>query len=226
MRAPTLLVAAVAALFLSAPAPAAGATVDPYVDAVAAANEVPVTDPANLVGPPDDRFATVSGRFGKFLVLDLGAGEEGVGDLEVRFHQPVGTLMQSMDVHFLAGNGQNLGQGQLTMIGSGTRVTTVANPSTRSYRYLKILTGIQTARFDSMRSEGSAIPAPSWPLCWPAPTPGTGWDLVEAGFDSCAQCETVGAAGVSNGDWATYRCGTFPVGLDVVYNLYVPTPAG
>ena len=153
MRAPTLLVAAVAALFLSAPAAAAG---DPYVDAVAATNEVPVTDPANLVGPPDDRFATVSGRFGKFLVLDLGAGVEGVGDLEVRFQQPVGTLAQSMDVHFLDGNGQDLGQGQLTMIGSGTRVTTVTNPSTRPYRYLRILTGVQTARFDSMRAAAVA----------------------------------------------------------------------
>lgn len=168
MRALTL-VAAVAALLLSAPT--AGATTpaaahdgdpywpsapDPYVDAVAPANEVPVTDPANLVGPPDGRFATVSGRFAKFLVLDLGSGEEGVGDLEVRFHQPPGTLVQTMDVHFLDGNGQHLGQGQLTMIGAGTRVTTVTTPSVRPYRYLKILTGLQTARFDSMRAEALA----------------------------------------------------------------------
>jgi hypothetical protein len=156
MRALTLLVAA--AVLVPVPAVAAAAP-DPYVDAVAPANEVPVTDPANLTGPPDDRFATVSGRFSKFLVLDLGAGEEGVGDLEVRFRQPVGTLAQSMDVHFLDGNGQDLGQGQLTMIGSGTRVTTVACPSTRPYRYLKILTGVQTAQFDSMRAEAVAVTA-------------------------------------------------------------------
>jgi hypothetical protein len=164
MRALTLLVAAAAALFLPVPATAtttAATAPDPYVDAVAPANEVPVTDPANLTGPPDDRFATVSGRFSRFLVLDLGAGEEGVGDLEVRFHQPFGTLAQTMDVHFLDGNGQDLGQGQLTMIGSGTRVTTVTNPSTRPYRYLKILTGLQTARFDSLRAEATAAQAPS-----------------------------------------------------------------
>jgi hypothetical protein len=129
---------------------------DPYIDALAPANEVPVTDPANLTGPPDDRFATVSGRFARFLVLDLGAGEEGIGDLEVRFHQSPGTLPQTMDVHFLDGNGQDLGQGQLAMIGTGTRTTTVTNPSVRPYRYLKILTGLQTARFDSMRAEAVA----------------------------------------------------------------------
>jgi hypothetical protein len=162
MRAPTLLVAVATAL-LVLPVSAAGEAVpstttapDPYVDAVAPANEVPVTDPANLAGPPDDRFATVSGRFARFLVLDLGAGEEGVGDLEVRFHQPLGTLAQTMDVHFVAANGQHLGQGRLTMIGSGTRVTTVTNPSTGPYRYLRILTGLQTARFDSLRAEAVA----------------------------------------------------------------------
>jgi len=219
MRALTLLVAV---LLLSAPTATAAAEPDPYVDAVAPANQVPVTDPENLVGPPDDRFATVSGRFAKFLVLDLGAGEEGVGDLEVRFHHPVGTLAQTMDVHFLDANGQRLSQGQLIMIGAGTRVTTVTNLSTRPYRYLKILTGVQTARFDSMRA-GAPAAAADWPWCWPAPTPGTGWDLVTHGYHSCARCQTAGEAGIINGDWTTYRCGTFPVGLDVVYNLYKPS---
>lgn len=74
-------------------------------------------------------------------------------------------------------------------------------------------------------AEAPATPAVGWSLCWPAPTPGTGWDLVSSGYDTCAQCEAVGAAGVSDGDWTTYRCGTFPVGLDVIYNLYVPSPA-
>ena len=153
MRALTLLVATAAAILVPAPATAQHTATDPYVDALAPANEVPVTDPANLTGPPDDRFATVSGRFSRYLVLDLGAGEDGVGDLEVRFQQPIGTLVQTMDVHFVDENGQVIGQGRLTMIGSGTRVTTVSNPSTRPYRYLKILTGLQTARFDSMRAE-------------------------------------------------------------------------
>lgn len=154
MRALTLLVAVVAVLLLPVPA---AAVADPYVDAIAPTNEIPVTDGANLIGAPDDLFATVSGRFGKFLVLDLGAGEEGLGNLEVRFHNPPGVLGQTMDVHFLTGSGQNLGQGQLVMIGmSSPGVTTVVNPSTRPYRYLKILTGLQTVRFDSMRAAAVA----------------------------------------------------------------------
>jgi hypothetical protein len=144
------LLAAAALLLPAAP--------DPYIDAIAPANEVPVTDPQNLIGPPDDRFATVSGRLTRFLVLDLGAGEDGVGDLEVRFRQSLGTISQSMDVHFLDANGRDLGQGQLIMIGAGTHVTTVTNPSTRPYRYLKILTGLQTAQFDSMRAAAVAAP--------------------------------------------------------------------
>jgi hypothetical protein len=77
----------------------------------------------------------------------------------VRFHHPPGTIVQSMDVHFLDWTGRDLGQGQLTMIGSGTRTTTVTNPSTRPYRYLKILTGVQNAQFDSMRTEAVVVGA-------------------------------------------------------------------
>src|SRR5689334_13560281 len=102
-----------AALFL--PVPARASTADPYVDAIAPDNQVEVVNGVDLTGPPDGRFATVRGRFGQRLVLDLGAGEDGVGDLEVWFSNPAGTLGQTMDVHFLNQNGQDLGQGQLVM---------------------------------------------------------------------------------------------------------------
>jgi hypothetical protein len=147
-------------LFLPATQPAARvAAPDPYVDALAPANEIQVDDAAALTGAPDGRFATVHGRFGKFLVLDLGAGEEGVGDLEVHYAlQPYDTLAMSMNVHFLDRFGNRLGQGQLGMVGFDGRpgVTTVRNPSTAPYRYLQILTGITTVRFDAMRAAGVA----------------------------------------------------------------------
>ena len=57
-------------------------------------NDIPVIDPQNFFGPPDGPYALVSGRQARVLVLDLGAGEEGLGDLEVRYHhgpQPLGT---------------------------------------------------------------------------------------------------------------------------------------
>lgn len=156
MRALTLLLTAVAALLLPVPAAAAA---DPYVDALAPGNEVQVDNPANLTGAPDGQFATVHGRFSKFLVLDLGAGEEGIGDLEVHYAlQPNDTLAIAMDVHFLDRNGRRLGQGQLGMVGfdGAPRTTTVDNPATAPYRYLKILTGVHTVRFDSMRAAALA----------------------------------------------------------------------
>lgn len=163
MRALTLLVAAVAAVLL--PVPAAGATTpattaaDPYIDALAPSNDIPVDDAANLFGAPDGQFATVNGRQFRFLVLDLGAGEEGVGDLEVHYALQPGTdLAVSMDVHFLDRDGRRLGQGQLGMFGFDglPRVTTVKAPSTKPYRYLKILTGLKIVRFDAMRAAALA----------------------------------------------------------------------
>jgi hypothetical protein len=133
---------------------------DPYVDAISPATGVEVVDGANLLGAPDGRLATVNSRFGRRLVLDLGQGEEGVGDLDVHFANPPGTLSQTMDVHFLAGDGTELGQGQLVMIGSGPRVATVDNPSTRPYRYLSILVGVQRVHLDAMRAAGvAAVPS-------------------------------------------------------------------
>ncbi|GAA1286910.1 hypothetical protein [Saccharothrix xinjiangensis] len=170
MRIPTLLATALTALLLPAAGAAAGATAataapartssataDPYVDALAPDNEVQVDDAADLVGAPDGRYATVHGRFAEFLVLDLGEGEEGVGDLQVHYAlQPGDVFGVTMDVHFLDRDGKRLGQGQLGMI-RATGTTTVKAPSSKPYRYLKILTGIRTVAFDSMRA---AEPAP------------------------------------------------------------------
>jgi hypothetical protein len=172
MRALTLLVATVAALL---PVPMAGATAlavpagidgrdvryeaDPYIDALAPSNEIQVDNAANLFGAPDGQFATVNGRQYSFLVLDLGEGEDGVGDLEVHYAlKPYSEFAASMDVHFLDRDGRRLGQGQLTMFGidGAPRVTTVRNPSTKPYRYLKILTGLRTVFFDSMRASALA----------------------------------------------------------------------
>lgn len=69
----------------------------------------------------------------------------------------------------------------------------------------------------------SAVAEADFSLCWMAPSPGTGWTAVGYDFDSCAECEAVGAAGVSGGDWTTFLCGFFPIGLDGVYRLYVPS---
>jgi hypothetical protein len=159
MRSLTLLVAVAAVLALPVPAAATATAADPYIDALAPANEIPVDDAADLFGAPDGRYATVNGRQFRALVLDLGAGEEGIGDLEVHYAlQPFDTLGLFMDVYFLDRNGRSLGQGQLGMFGfdGAPHVTTVTNPSTKPYRYLRILTGLHTVRFDSMRAAAVA----------------------------------------------------------------------
>lgn len=136
---------------LSAPTALASAA-DPYLDAIAPDNQVDVTNGAELLGAPDGRFATVRGRFGARLVLDLGANEDGLGDLTVHFSNPPGALAQMMDVHFLDQSHTELGQGQLVMIGLGSHVTTVHNPSSAPYRYLSILVGVQIVGFDAMQA--------------------------------------------------------------------------
>jgi hypothetical protein len=157
----TLLVAIAAALLLPVPATAASAdTPEPYIDALAPDNNIPVTDPQNLFGAPDDLFAAVSGRQFRWLVLDLGAGEEGVGNLEVRYRLGPWQWPDPMWVDFLDRNGRPIGQGMLGLAPGGMNptpsVTTVRNPSTRPYRYLRISTGLQNVWFDSMRAAALA----------------------------------------------------------------------
>lgn len=59
-----------------------------------------------------------------------------------------------------------------------------------------------------------------FPFCWfPG---GPGWNRVNRQHHDCAECRAAGDEGVLDGEWPEYRCGYFPVGLDVVYYLYVP----
>jgi hypothetical protein len=158
MRVLSLFVAAVAALVIVAPAAHAtpAADPDPYLDAIAPESTIPVINGADLLGAPDDRFASISGRQFSFLLLDLGAGEEGVGDLEVRYRNPPNTFFKMMDVEFVNRNGNTVGRARLFLDGSGTQVTTVVNPSTRAYRYVRLMTGVQNADVDSMKAAALA----------------------------------------------------------------------
>jgi hypothetical protein len=165
MRVLSLFVAAVAAFVLAAPvahaAPAPSSALssvedpDPYLDAIAPESTIPVINGANLLGAPDDQFATVDGRLYRFLLLDLGAGEEGVGDLEVRYRNPQVTL-GSADVSFVDRKGREIDHALLLLLGSGTQVTTVHNSSTRPYRYVRLMTGLQRIDIDSMKAAALA----------------------------------------------------------------------
>jgi hypothetical protein len=57
--------------------------------------------------------------------------------------------------------------------------------------------------------------------CWlPGPRDWTWLHLWE--FHSCESCKRAGDAGIARGDWAEYRCGWFPAGLDITYYIYIP----
>ncbi|TDQ00430.1 hypothetical protein [Labedaea rhizosphaerae] len=139
-----------------AASPALAGTADPYLDAIAPDSTVVITDAAAMLGAPDGRYATVQGQFGRQLVVDLGAGEEGVGDLEVAYVNPPGTLSQQLWVDFLDGNGRKVGEGYLLMIGTSARTAVVSNSATQSYRYLRMVTEVRTYRFDSMKTAALA----------------------------------------------------------------------
>lgn len=59
-----------------------------------------------------------------------------------------------------------------------------------------------------------------FPFCWF--TGGPGWTRIDWQLRDCPRCHEAGEEGVAAGEWPEYRCGWFPVGLDVVYHLYVP----
>lgn len=70
------------ALLLAAP-PVAGP--DPYADAVDSTSSVAIVNPGNAVGAPDGVSTVVLALLSNALVLDLGAGEEGTGDLTITY---------------------------------------------------------------------------------------------------------------------------------------------
>jgi hypothetical protein len=91
-------------------------------------------------------------------------------------------------------------------------------------RALSLLVAIVAGLLLPAPAGASTVAETEFSLCWPAPAPGTGWTPLERyDRESCAECEAVGAAGVSNGDWEAFRCGFFTLGIDGIYRLYVPS---
>ncbi|MFI6025948.1 hypothetical protein [Amycolatopsis magusensis] len=112
---------------------------DPYADAIAPSTTAVVQNGANALGAPDGRFATVSGNANSHVVFDLGAGEEGTGDLLVHFHGF--DLAVQTTVEFLDGAGQPVSTAPLGMISFGAHTATVPNPSATPYRFVRIRAG-------------------------------------------------------------------------------------
>jgi hypothetical protein len=134
---------------------AAGPPVDPYADAVSPSTTAMVVDPDNALGVPDGRIATVTGHLGAWFVLDLGAGEEGVGNLDFSYFEPQ-FLADQTDVELRDANGR-LVVSQTVVLFHGNRVVTVANTSPNPYRFVWIRAGqVQRYGVDAVTAAGLA----------------------------------------------------------------------
>ncbi|AKF82896.1 EGF domain-containing protein [Myxococcus fulvus 124B02] len=123
---------------LTEAAPEASLAWDPYADAVGPGTSSTVLFPNNALGAPDRRAATVLGLLNTALVLDLGQGEEGTGDLRVHYQGLTVGLVTQVD--FLKADRQVVGSGTLRLVevGVGTHVAVVRYTGSLPYRYVRL----------------------------------------------------------------------------------------
>ncbi|MDC0711251.1 hypothetical protein POL68_22465 [Stigmatella sp. ncwal1] len=112
---------------------------DPYADAVAPSTSSIVLNADSAIGAPDGKPATVVGVLNSALVLDMGEGEEGTGDLKV-YYQGLG-LGIITQVDFLKADNTVISSGALRMLdlSFGTRTATVTySGAPTPYRYVRL----------------------------------------------------------------------------------------
>ncbi|WP_328700921.1 FG-GAP-like repeat-containing protein [Corallococcus silvisoli] len=108
---------------------------DLYADAVAPGTTPTVLHPERALGAPDGQSATIPGLLTSALVLDLGQGEEGTGDLRVYYHGLSVVLVAQVD--FLKADGTHVGSGLLHM-GLGAHVAVARYLGNYPYRYVRL----------------------------------------------------------------------------------------
>ncbi|MCP3100454.1 Ig-like domain-containing protein [Myxococcus sp. K15C18031901] len=111
---------------------------DPYADAVASGTTATVLNASAALGAPDGQAATLLGLLNTALVLDLGQGEEGTGDLRVYYQGLSLALVTTVD--FLKADGTLIGSSPLHLVelGLGTHVAVVTYPGNQPYRYVRL----------------------------------------------------------------------------------------
>ncbi|NNC02088.1 DUF4215 domain-containing protein [Corallococcus exiguus] len=108
---------------------------DLYADAVAPGTTPAVLHPNRALGAPDGQRATIPGLLTSALVLDLGQGEEGTGDLRVYYHGLSVFLVAQVD--FLKADGTHVGSSLLHM-GLGPHVAVARYLGNHPYRYVRL----------------------------------------------------------------------------------------
>ncbi|MCP3062241.1 Ig-like domain-containing protein [Myxococcus sp. K38C18041901] len=111
---------------------------DPYADAVAPGTNAAVLNASAALGAPDGRTAALLGLLNAALVLDLGQGEEGTGDLRVYYQGLSLALVAQVD--FLKADGTFVGSSplQLVELGLGTHIAVAMYPGNVPYRYVRL----------------------------------------------------------------------------------------
>lgn len=129
---------------------------DPYADAVAPSSAA-ILNGSNALGAPDGRRATIIGLLGGHATFDMGAGEEGTGDLTVSYGGL--TLQWTTTVSFLDGRGRTISSGPLTFaIGLGSFTAVVPFRGRTPYRYVRFSAGLlQKFGLDAVRA-ASIVP--------------------------------------------------------------------
>ncbi|MFL5801207.1 MAG: MBG domain-containing protein, partial [Roseiflexaceae bacterium] len=185
---------------------------DPYADAVDS-NSASILNPANAVGAPDGAQATVvSGLSNNTLVLDMGQGEDGTGNLIVYYGGLALGLATTVD--FLDANHVLIASGSLNLagIGAGASTAVVTYPSApMPYRYIRLnSTLLSTYLLDAVEA-----------ISYTFDTDGDGlpnaWE-IQYGLEPNSSIGANGATGDPDGDGLTnaqeYAAGTDPHDAD------------
>jgi len=143
--------------YVFAPPPPPG---DPYADAVGPGT-ILVLHPNKAVGAPDGHVATVFSLLGiPSLVLDMGAGEEGTGNLKVHYKGLAVELLTTVD--FLDADGHKISAGQLHLVdlSAGTHVAEAPYAGAPTpYRFVR-LRGVLLLSFGVNAVEADSIVSP------------------------------------------------------------------
>ncbi|RKH34070.1 tandem-95 repeat protein [Corallococcus praedator] len=150
--------------------PEALLTWDPYADAVASGTTATVLNASAALGAPDGQAATLLGLLNAALVLDLGQGEEGTGDLRVYYQGLSLALVAQVD--FLKADGTFIGSSSLHLVelGLGTHVAVATYPGNVPYRYVRLRGAVLALYLVD------AVETSLRPFCG---------DGVSAGFETC-----------------------------------------
>jgi MBG domain (YGX type)/Bacterial TSP3 repeat len=195
---------------LAGPASAA-LPADPYADAVDSSSAT-ILNPANAVGAPDGVQATIVSGANNVLVLDMGLGEDGTGNLIVHYGGLALGLATTVD--FLDVNRGLISTGSLNLagVGAGASTAVVTYPSAPTpYRYVRLnSTLLSTYLLDAVEA-----------ISYTFDTDGDGlpnaWEL-QYGLDPNSSVGVNGATGDPDGDGLTnlqeYINGTDPTDAD------------